>query len=176
MADPSRRRFLGAATSAVAAAGVIAVGGGVGALLGRHRDVRPDPVAIPPVPTVLLAAIAREQSLLGAYLSAAALPGVPQRTAVIVADHTEHLRVLAVEQARITRSTTVESATSAASAPTSLALGDQLEALAALEAAAAADGAAQCLAGLGAEAALGDLHVLLGCISASEAVHAAMLR
>lgn len=179
MAAPSRRRFLSAAVSAAAAAGVIAVGGGAGALLGRHRDVQPDPVPAPTVPAALSAAIAREQTLLRGYLAAAATPGVGERSAAVVADHTEHLRVLTLEQARITGSATIPSA--APSLPVSpsqsgpAAPADELAALAAQESAAAAEGAAQCLAGLGGDAALANLHVLLGSISASEYVHAAML-
>ena len=180
MAAPSRRRFLGGAVSAAAAVGAVALGGGAGALLGRRRDVEPDPVAPPAVPAALAAAIAREQGLLRVHLSAGSVPGIPERTASIVADHTEHLRVLAVEAARITGSGAVDSAVPSPSASAPVAapasLADQLASLAALESAAAADGAAQCLAGLTAGAALADLHVLLGCISASESVHAAMLQ
>ncbi|MCU1689063.1 MAG: hypothetical protein JWN20_991, partial [Jatrophihabitantaceae bacterium] len=149
MAALSRRRFLGAAVSVVAAAGVIAVGGGAGALLGNRRDVEPDPVAPPAVPDALTAAIAREQALLNGYLAAAGSPGLAERTAAIVADHTEHLRVLALEQARITGATTLATAQPSASGPPPTSAPAPLDAavatLAGLESAAAAEGAAACL-------------------------------
>lgn len=186
MAAPSRRRFLGIAVSAAAGAGVIAVGGSAGVVLGRRRDVRPDPVAAPTAPAALSTAIDREQRLLQGHLAAGAISGVAERTAEIVADHTEHLRVLVVELARITGSPTVasdvasrsssQSPSPAQSSHPSLPLGDQLAALADAESAAAAEGAAQCLAGLRADVTLAQLHVLLGSISASESVHAVMLR
>ena len=176
MAAPSRRRFLGASAAALGA-----VAAGAGALVGRARDVAPDPAPAPVVPAVLTQAIAREQGLLQHLAAGAATPGMAERTASIAADHAEHLRVLAIEHARVTGSPTVDphqpsAPPASAPVPDARPLADQVAELAAREAAAAADGAAACLAGLGAGAGVSELHVLIGVIAASESVHAAMLQ
>lgn len=175
MAELSRRRFLGYAAAGVA---VIATGGGAGALVAIRRDVRPDAAPQPQAPAVLVAAIARERSLLSAYAAAEAVPGVAGRTAAVVADHAEHLRVLAAEEARTTGATAI--ATDLPPAPTAAAgpmttLEEELARLRRLELEASAKCVDDCLAVPGAGADLVDLRVLVGCIGAAESVHAAML-
>lgn len=183
MAAPTRRRFLGLA---LAGAGVIVVGGGAGALIGSTRDAAPDPIASPTPPAELTAAIAREQALLEQYrLAGASTAGVSERVARIVADHAQHLTVLANEGARITgesgliESGPIESGPIESGPPASRparTLQQELDALRELEHAAATDYAAACLAGRSAPPADIALHVLMGSIAACETVHEAMLR
>jgi FtsP/CotA-like multicopper oxidase with cupredoxin domain len=183
----SRRRFLAGAAGAVA---TIAVGGGVGAVVGFRRGVEPPPFVAPIPPDALTRAVAREQALLGAHASAqAAHPEVAAQLAPIIADHTAHLDALARELALITQATTIPTASAAPGStgaapipapPAPQTTADALAALQTQEGSAALQARADCLAGIPAAGALdasaaAQLATLLGCISAAESVHAQML-
>jgi hypothetical protein len=157
----SRRVLLGSGLLVLGA-----VGGGVAAFASTEapREVVPDPVP----PADVLAAVERERTLLALYDAAGSSDPL---LAHVRADHAAHeaaLTALLPAQTSSSASGSVSAPASASAAPT-VARPSAADLVAAEQRAADAARTA-CLAGNGTAA------VLLACIAASEASHAAVLR
>lgn len=163
-AELSRRGLLGAG---LAVFGAVAGGAGGVALTAPRRRAVPDPV----LPADIVTAVAREQELIAGYDAVSGKLAVPDPRLIGIRDehqsHLEALSALLPASTRPSRGATGSPTDSPNSAqPAAVTTVADLQAAEAAAATAARDA---CLAGNGTAA------VLLACVAASEASHAAVL-